>query len=393
MDELTKRDQLMQIITAVELEPSAVEHEITLQNSAKLPLSKISTLGVGLEPIVAAIQQITSKGQATSGYYKVTIPPGTHLAQFKNSSDYFGAALSDSTNILQNQAHLTPLQCNPTLLFVTAALTNIDQKLDKIQETQQKMLDFIVQKEKSNLKGDMDFLTDVFNNYKLNWNNEKYKSANHIKVLDIRQNANRMIDFYREQIKRHLRKKSWLHSDQDVRKQRIQIQDDFKEYQLALYLYGFAYFLEVLLQENFEATYLNAITSKIDTLSFQYREMYSAAYTQIEEQTKSSLQSRILGGLSIANKTAGETIAKIPIISRSPIDETLIATGEKLESYEENRTKASMQTLVGRQNSCVQPFIDQIHTVSRIYNQPMTLVFNEETIYLGSSSTLQKRQE
>ena len=105
-------------------------------------------------------------------------------------------------------------------------------------------------------------------------------------------------------------KKAFLHSDQDVKKQLAKVQDEFKEYQLALYLYAFGYFLEVLLQENFDAAYLEAVSRKIDDMSFQYRELYSMSYERIEEYTKSSLQSKVVGGLSVMNKIAGETIAK-----------------------------------------------------------------------------------
>ena len=103
---------------------------------------------------------------------------------------------------------------------------------------------------------------DIYNNYKHNWNSDRYKTANHIKALDVRQNAGRMIDFYREKIKKHISKKTFLHSDQDVKKQLSKVQDEFKEYQLALYLYGFGYFLEVLLQENFDAAYSNPFPEK-----------------------------------------------------------------------------------------------------------------------------------
>lgn len=90
-----------------------------------------------------------------------------------------------------------------------------------------------------------------------------------------------------------------------------------KDYHLSLYLYGFAYFLEVLLQKNFDAAYLVSITEKINTVAFQDRELYSAAYTQIEKRMKSSQQAHVLTGLSFANKAAGEAIAKIPVINKS----------------------------------------------------------------------------
>ena len=182
-------------MTDIELPSASVNCELSTQIYNKLPLSKIATLGVGLEPVVSAIQQVTSHGQAVSGYYKVTLPPGTHLSQFKNSSDFLGTALANSNNTIAGQAHLPPLLCNPTMLFMAAALSSIDQKLDSIQETQQEMLDIIIQKEKSQLKGNLDFLMDVFHNYKFNWKNEKYKSANHGQVLAFAGKLGRKLTF------------------------------------------------------------------------------------------------------------------------------------------------------------------------------------------------------
>ena len=384
MNELSNKESLLQMITMAQIPPLGIDNEINEQTYSKLPLSRVTALGTGLEPLVAAVQQITSGGQAVSGFYKVTIPAGTHLAKFKKETDFLGTALSNSNNIIESQARLTPLVCNPAMLFAAATLASIDKKLDAIQESQKEMMDFLVQKEKSSLKGDLDFLMDVFNNFKYNWNSDKYKSANHVKVLDIRQESGRRIDFYREQIKRHLGKKALLHSDRDVRKQLDQIQDEFKDYQLSLYLYGFAYFLEVLLQENYDAAYLSAISEKIDSLSLQYRELYSTAYSMLEERTKSSLQAKMLSGLSAANKFAGETIAKIPVISKSQLDENLIEAGQKLGGLGEKREKDTMQQLVARQSSDVRLFIEQINAINRIYNGQMTLIFDKETLYLGS---------
>lgn len=380
--ELARKNEILKAMTATELAPLAVNNEINVQTYSKMPLSRITALGTGLEPIVAAVQQVTRNGQAVSGYYKVTIPKGTQLAQFKDGTGFLGTALGEQG--IAGQARLNPLVCDPTMFLVAATLANIDKKLDAIQETQQEMLDFIAQKEKSALKADLDFLMDIYNNYKYNWNSDKYKTANHNKALDIRQSAGRQIDFYREQIKKRLSKKAFLHSDQDVKKQLSRVQEEFKEYQLALYLYGFAYFLEVMLQENFAADYLAAISKKIDMLALQYRELYTLAYTQIEDLSKSSLQSKLYTGLSAVNKVAGETIAKIPVISKSQIDEALIETGQKIGTYEAKRIQGTMKQLVNRQSSCVRPFIDNIEKINQLYNEQMTLIFNDETLYIGA---------
>ena len=381
--ELTKRQDIALAMSAVELPPLAAQNEIALQTYTKVPLSRVTALGAGLEPVVAAVQQVASKGQAVSGYYKVTIPAGTRLAAFKDGSGLLGTAMNETG--IAGQARLNPLMCDPTMLFVAAAMANIDKKLDSIQETQQEMMDFIVQKEKSALKGSLEFLIDIFNNYKYNWNNDKYKSANHIKALDIRLDAAKAIDFYREQIKAHAGKKPLLHSDQDVKKLMDRVMDDFKEYRLALYLFSFAYFEEVLLQENYDAAYLEAITKKIDEYALQYRELYTTAFTKIEGYTRSSLQAKGLGGLSAVTKAAGEAIAKIPVISKTQLDENLIVAGERLENFGDRRVQTRMRQLVDQQSSCIRPFVENIETIGRLYNRPMALVFNGEDLYLGEA--------
>ena len=381
--ETARKNELLKAMSATELAPLEVKNEISVQTYSKIPLSRLTALGTGFEPVVSAIQQVTSHGQATSGFYKVTIPKGTHLAQFKEKSGFLGTAVGEHGIV--GQAQLNPLLCDPTTLLAAATLANIDKKLDAIQEVQQEMLDFLAQKEKSALKADLNFLMDIQNNYKYNWNSEKYKAANHAKVLDIRQEAARQIDFYQEQIKKQLGKKALLHSDHDVQKMLEKVQGEFKEYQLALYIYGFAYFLEVMLQENYEKAYLSAIAKRIDEMAFQYREFYSLAYSQIENLSKSSLQAHLFGGLSAINKGAGTAIAKIPGINKSQIDETLIEAGERIGAYKNRRVQTTMQQLLERQSSCVRPFIDNINAVNRLYNEPVTLIFNHDTLYLGST--------
>lgn len=381
--ETARKNELLKAMSATELAPLEVKNEISVQTYSKIPLSRLTALGTGFEPVVSAIQQVTSHGQATSGFYKVTIPKGTHLAQFKEKSGFLGTAVGEHGIV--GQAQLNPLLCDPTTLLAAAALANIDKKLDAIQEVQQEMLDFLAQKEKSALKADLNFLMDIQNNYKYNWNSEKYKAANHAKVLDIRQEAARQIDFYQEQIKKQLGKKALLHSDHDVQKMLEKVQGEFKEYQLALYIYGFAYFLEVVLQESYEKAYLSAIAKRIDEMVFQYREFYSLAYSQIENLSKSSLQAHLFGGLSAINKGAGTAIAKIPGINKSQIDETLIEAGERIGAYKNRRVQTTMQQLLERQSSCVRPFIDNINAVNRLYNEPVTLIFNHDTLYLGST--------
>jgi hypothetical protein len=378
-----QKGEIIKAIVDQEFYPAIVEEPTQLTEYTKLPLSRLPALGVAFEPLAAAFQYALSGGQAVSGIYKVTVPPGMHLAEFNSGVGNLGSALN-ANNQVAGQSILNPLVCNPTMLFMAVSMANIDKKLDAIMEIQQELLDFLVQKDRSELKGDLSFLSDIMNNYKYNWNNEKYKNSNHIKVLDIKQAAVAKVDFYKEQITNRIKKKSYFHSDQEVKKQLGKIQTEFKDYQLALYLYGFSSFLEVMLLENYDSAYLEGITKKIDDYSAKYRDLYTKCYEQIEGNAKSSIQSNLLKGLANFNYIAGVAMEKVPGIGKTQLDETLVMAGEKLGEFGSRRIVETMAQLIEKQGCCVRPFIENICAVNRLYNQPMELLFDKENIYIGA---------
>ena len=95
---------------------------------------------------------------------------------------------------------------------------------------------------------------------------------------------------------------------------------DLKDYQVALYIYSFARFLEVILLENFDEAYLDQITNKIYDYSFKYREIYTLCYDKIQNYADSSVNANLLKGFGNINKVLGETIAKVPVINTLQID-------------------------------------------------------------------------
>ncbi len=375
------KNEITKKMSEIELYPALIESEVGIINYTKFPLSNIASLGTAFEPISTALNNVINNSGNASGIYKVTIPKGMHLAEFKYGVGNLGSALN-SSNQVAGQAILNPVVFNPTMVFVAVALANINKKLDNLQEIQQEMFDFLVQKEKSELKGDLKFLTDVLNDYKYNWNNDKYKNGNHLKVLDIKQSSESKIDFYRELIIKTINKKSFIHIDQDVNKQLDKIQDDFGNYQLALYLYSFSTFLEVMLLENYDSLYLNGITNRIENYSHKYRELYTQCYSQLENYSKSSLESYLFKGLANVNKVTGKAVGKVSFINKYKIDETLIDVSSKIDKYGEEKTIKTMKNILDKQSSYVRPFIDNINTINRLYNQSLELVFDHENLYI-----------
>ena len=302
----------------------------------------------------------------------------------KGTNNFIGSLQTSTGMVGGGQAQMTPLACDPTMIFMAAALANIEKKLDAIQDMQKEMMDFLVQKEKSDLKGNLNFLFDVFNNYKYNWKNKMYKNSNHIKVLDIRQEAEKKIAFYREQIIAKVNKKSFIHSDQTVNKQLQSVQDQFKDYQLALYLLGFSSFLEVMLLGNFDADYLTGISDKLEKYSLKYRELYTKCYDEIESYSSTSVQSSILKGVAKASTSVGKFVEKIPVISKGQADEALIAAGDKLDELNDGKLRKQMQSLIEHQSNSIRPFIENIDTVNELCNKPVQLLIDKDNLYIST---------
>jgi hypothetical protein len=378
----SKENEILKMMKNTSLYPLLEESEVGMANYTPIPLSRLAAYGTAFQPLATAVQTAVG-GAGRSGLYYVNTY-GKTMFQMKGTNKYIGSLKSSIGTVGGGQAQMIPLACDPTMLFMAAALVNIEKKLNAIQEMQQEMMDFLVQKEKADLKGNLIFLYDVFNNYKYNWNNEMYKNSNHIKVLDIKQEAEKKIVFYREQIIAKINKKSFIHSDHTVNKQLQAVQDEFKDYQLALYQFGFASFLEVMLLENYDAEYLSGISAKLNNYSLQYRELYTKCYDEIAEYSSTSFQSSVLKGISKASTSVGKFVEKIPVISKGQADETLIAAGSKLEEINTEKLKKQMRNLIEHQSNFVRPFIESIDTINELSNKPVQMAIDNENLYIAT---------
>lgn len=377
-----KDNEILQMMNNTSIYPMLKESEVGVSNYTLLPLSRLAAYGTAFQPLATAVQTAVN-GAGGSGIYYVNTA-GKTMFQMKGTNNFIGSLQTSAGMVGGGQAKMTPLACDPTMIFMAAALANVEKKLDSIQDMQKEMMDFLVQKEKADLKGDLNFLFDVFNNYKYNWNNEMYKNSNHIKVLDIRQEAEKKIAFYREQIIAKVNKKSFIHSDQTVNKQLQMVQDQFKDYQLALYLLGFSSFLEVMLLGNFDKDYLTGISDKLEKYSLNYRELYTKCYDEIESYSSTSVQSSMLKGFAKASTSVGKFVEKIPVISKGQADEALIAAGDKLDELNTSKLRKQMSSLIECQSNSIRPFIENIDTVNELCNKPVQLLVDKENLYIST---------
>ena len=137
-----------------------------------------------------------------------------------------------------------------------------------------------------------------------------------------------------------------------------------------------------MLLENFNKNYINEIKEKISEYEFNYRELYTKCYNEIESSTEKSIQTILTKGLANASKETGELISKIPFISKGQVDEFFINSGNKIKKLNEKRNDKNIQKIVENSIKGVNPFIEYLNKVSIIYNEPIEILMDNNNLYL-----------
>lgn len=360
--------------------PHLVENEIDLKRYNKIPLDKLSAMGIGMTALTTAVTNVASEGAGT-GLYWVTVPNDGTLMKFKDGSGYLGSAKAPNGGVGGGQARLNQLPCDPTMVFMAATMYCIHMKLDAIQETQEEILQFLEQKEKAELRGNILMLSDIIDKYQYNWHNTQFLSNNHMKVIDIKQKSEQSILFAQTRIKTVLGKKKLIQFSTDVNAKVKKLNMAFEDYQLAMYTYAMASYVETILLKNFDKGYMSSVASKIENYSIAYRELYTDCYNMLLQLEDKSIDNIVLGGFGRISKAAGEAIAKVPVISNSELDENLIAVGDIIGESEEAVRNAKLSSLVSKQSSYVAPFVDNIKTIGELHEKPLNMLFDKDNVY------------
>ena len=392
MDETTKKNAIIRAMTEIECYP-IIQEEVAIQEYTKVPIGQLSAMGATFASIApvfqGAIQNAASSGVGET-LYRMVIPNGVHgtVNAVGNITNAGGKIVGRARFVeAGTSAAGAVAQINPAVMLMAIAISTVTKKLDQLEEAQKDIIEFLQLKEKAVLKGNIAVLQEVLEEYKYNWDNEKYKNNKHIQIQEIKRDAEQSIIFCREQIEKKVAKKGFLHSDRDVRSKIQKVQYEFKDYELAMYIFAFSSFMEVMLLENFDSGYLSSVTKKVELYAGQYRELHQKCYELIESDSKTSVQAYVLKGVAGLNKALGKGIAKIPKISDGQVDEALIGAGEKVDGFSERRTESTMELFAKEECSCVRPFVDNINAVNMIYNEPMELLFDRDNIYFRLPGT------
>lgn len=377
-----------EMITA-DFYPTIPRSEIVQKSRYQFSIKDLTALGGGFAVIAATIAKAAMDAPSSEGLYRCVFPEGVagHLATFKDGSGYLGTILNEGK--FAGQARWIPVEggsaavgIDLVTLAVAVAIMVITRKLDQIQKTQTEILQFLRQDKESDIRGAVNSLADILEQYRFHSDNPFWKSGKLTAVTQYKGLAESNIIFYRQELSNALSQQKMVHGYQAADKLKSRLDDSFRFYQLSVYLHSYASFLEVVLSGNTSKDYLDHISEKIRNYAFQYRKDYTVCYDQLQNYMKNSVQAAALGGIGKASKSAGETIGKIPLICKGPIDEALVATGNTIQHIASKHGKLAMRDFRDNRDAGIRLFLNSIDAINEVRNQPVELLFDRENIYI-----------
>ena len=121
----------------IEYYPAIQNTDLPEEKIIKFPLSKITSLGIAFQPLTTIIQTAITGGGGSGIYFVNT--HGKSMFQKNGSKNFIGALKSNSGKVGGGQATMTPLACDPTMLFMAVTFINIEKKLEYFNRYSQQL--------------------------------------------------------------------------------------------------------------------------------------------------------------------------------------------------------------------------------------------------------------
>ena len=261
--------------------PFIPRDEIAAKCRFKLKKEDLVSVGGPIAALASELGKLAINPSSNEGLYRCVFPDGVSgtLAQAKDGSGYLGAIINNGivgqARWIPAQGSATTIPINPATIAIAITLVGINKKLDDIKQTQNDILNFLESDKESKLKGSVNALFEIMNDYRFNFDNMTWKNGKFVIASDIKTKAESSIIFYRDNIRSEMNKRNTIHSNQQAQKIINEVQDKFKCYQLSTYLYAYASFVEVVLGDNYNSEYLDKVSERIEDNSFQYYKDYT----------------------------------------------------------------------------------------------------------------------
>lgn len=382
-------------LASTEIYLALTQERANVSGAIKLPLERIPQLGIALASLPSTFRTVTNTVnvpmllQPTDKFGNPLNP--SILQSFKDGSGLMGSYRDAAKGFGQARFHVvegdiatsvTQVPYDPTSLFMAAAIAQINQKLDSIQKSVDEMFEYMRQRDRANMRGNLKTLADILNGYGLNYGNAIEMTHAHMKVLDIKQASAQDMEFFRSQAQTGLEKKGFVEARDGVSRRLNKVLDYLKDCQLATYIHAFSLFLEPMLAQNFEPAKLADAAAKIEADSLAYRELYTKCYDALEASTADAFDAALLGGIASAGKMLGRAIAKTPVGEHTSIDEALEGAGEGIGRFNDRQSEKLIEKLHQAKTPDVAPFRQSVMEIDTLYNCPTQIAVDTENVYV-----------
>ena len=378
--------QIVQIPS--EYYPCIPRESIVKRSSYQLPIKELSGFGGGIAVAAAEIASVAMQSASTEGLYRCVFPKGVSgsLAMAKDGSGFLGTILN---NGIAGQARWIPVEANATMLpidpitiAIAVAMMSINVKLDAIHETQREILNFLHEDKEAELEGAVNTLANILDHYRFNSDNSEWTQSQLVIAMQMKALAEHNIIFYRKQISDNTSKQKLVELVKQIDKRKNKLNKLFQYYQLGVYLFSYASFLEILLSGNFDRSFLNHVVTQINNYSIDYKKDYSDCYNNLHELLMRAVDAKALNKLGQANRKVGDAIAKIPLIRKGPVDELLQFAGDKMMKHTSDKKFDVLDDFRNNRDAGIQFFTDNIKAINTVSNKPLEMYFDSETVYL-----------
>ncbi|MCR5516261.1 MAG: hypothetical protein K6F41_07375 [Lachnospira sp.] len=364
---------------------------IPKDRTISMPIAQLSTLGAGVSSLIPAFNTITqTTTMNVDGLYRIANGSEGILKAAKNGN-FWGALKTPtgSSKMAQLSAadpisttNKMVMKANPAMLMMSVALFSIEKELGNIADMEKQILTFLQVEKESEIEADVITLNKIIQNYKNNWDNERYIASNHKMVLDLQRTARKNIITYKKNVTEVLNNKKLVVAKGQVNNMMLDLENKFKYYRLSLYTLSLSSLVEVMLGDNFKEEYINDTIDEIRKNSDEYRNLYSECSQFLEKLSNNSIEKNVLKGLGKASNAMGKFIGSIPKIKEGQVDEFLQETGGKLSSNASDISKDIIVSFAEVSDPNTRIFINKLEDMIQIYDKTSEICFDDKNIYL-----------
>ncbi len=399
---LQKADEPTTSVTQLsDLFPAYRPAEIDISKYKKLPLTGLAAMGTAFsqmpEGARSIVQTVTHELATKETLFVGVNPKGIQGFLRQNEFGTVGNIMQvnkQGKQVIAGRLRFKPLEgglpintrttttipFDPTSMVIAAALMNIEQKLADLQKLAEEILQFLKLDKQSKQRGNLNALGEILEDYKRHPDSEEFLRLRNIEVQTIKREAQQNILFYQERIAKELKEQKLIHLTAQAQGMLDAIIAEFYEYQLACYLYSFSSYLDIVLQQNFDAAMLETTARRMKEQAARYSELYQQCRMQIENYYQASIDVQIKGGLGNLAKNLGNAIASVPVLREG--QEILINAGQSLNNGNESTRQKKLAQFSPLEDNRMTSFIDGIKTVNLLNNEPKSMLTDGENLFI-----------